>query len=415
MKPDTIVIINDFAFVDGGASQVALGSALELTRRGHTVHLFAAVGPVSDEIAASDIKVTLLDHHDIAGDPSRMRAVSHGVWNREARARLTSLLSRCDPSTTVVHLHVWVKSLSAAVCRAVSDSTVSGVVTLHDYFVACPNGGFFNYPRAQICRLRPLSRACLVSNCDKRSYPQKLWRFVRQVVQRRAGRMPGGFRHFISVTDFSEEILKPFLPVNATLHRVANPVRIARGERARPAESKRYAFVGRLDPEKGSTLMARAIARLGLESVFVGDGSCRREIETLLSGVEITGWVRPEQVRAVLSQSRALVFPSLWYETQGLTVLEAAALGLPAIVPDTSAASEMVEDGRTGLIFRGGDVDDLAEKITRLQDDRLVAELGSAAYDRYWAAPCDPGRHVEELLAVYGRILESRAENRSVY
>ena len=95
------------------------------------------------------------------------------------------------------------------------------------------------------------------------------------------------------------------------------------------------------------------------------------------------------------------MFPSVWYETQGLVVGEAAALGVPAIVSNSSAAAEFVIDGKTGLLFKTGDIDDLQEKLRRMTDDALAARLGLAAYEQHWAVPPTTARHAADLEAVY--------------
>jgi len=111
-------------------------------------------------------------------------------------------------------------------------------------------------------------------------------------------------------------------------------------------------------------------------------------------------------VRIQIRRALALVLPSLWYETQGLVVLECAASGVPAIVPDLCAASEFVEHGRTGLIFKRGDKADLADKMRSLLADRaLAARLGRAAYEKFWAAPPSAQAHAAGLLDIYRQML----------
>ena len=106
-----------------------------------------------------------------------------------------------------------------------------------------------------------------------------------------------------------------------------------------------------------------------------------------------------------LSKARALVFPSLWYETQGLVVMEAAAKGVPAIVSDGCAARDFIVHGETGLLFRNGDVADLAEKISMLKDPKLAEHLGRQAYERYWANPNSMENHISDLIKYYHHIL----------
>jgi glycosyltransferase involved in cell wall biosynthesis len=69
----------------------------------------------------------------------------------------------------------------------------------------------------------------------------------------------------------------------------------------------------------------------------------------------------------------ALVLPSGEYETWGLVVNEAMTGGIPAIVSDmVGCAPDLVQEDRTGYVFRSGDVAGLTRSI-----DRLVARLES--------------------------------------
>jgi glycosyltransferase involved in cell wall biosynthesis len=111
-----------------------------------------------------------------------------------------------------------------------------------------------------------------------------------------------------------------------------------------------------------------------------------------------------------VEQARCLVFPSLWYETFGLVVDEAAARGVPSIVSDVSAPAERVIDGDTGWIFPSDDVGALARCLHLTRDADAVRAAGAAAYRRYWSNPSDPQHHTQRLAAIYDAAL---ARNRS--
>lgn len=164
-------------------------------------------------------------------------------------------------------------------------------------------------------------------------------------------------------------------------------------------------MIGRLGSHKAPLLFARAASRLGLTPVFVGDGECREEILKENPTAVITGWCSSLDVMQHIKRARGLIFPSLWYETQGLVVLEAAAHGVPAIVSNNCAAREGVIDGVTGFWFASGNVDDLADKLHLLLDDARVSDVGRRAYNHYWENPTTLDRHVDELESVYRRIL----------
>jgi glycosyltransferase involved in cell wall biosynthesis len=405
MSEPHIVVVNDFAHINGGAAQVALGSAMALAGRGHPVTVFASVPPVMPELAASGVRVVLTDQHDILTDPSRRRAAVQGIWNRKAAQMMGELLDGLSPADTVVHLHGWTKAISPSAVHAALSRRFKVVCTLHEYFIACPNGGFFNYQGNHICRLRAMSTRCLLSHCDARSYPQKLWRFERHMVQRTLGGVPRRLHAFIALSRLSREVLAPYLPPGVPVHEVQNPIEAAKEEPVPVEDNDTFIAAGRLAVEKGLDLFAAATAETGVPAVLVGDGPLRDQISALNPAMEITGWQPHSGVVRRMKRARALVFPSIWYETLGLVVLEAAALGVPAIVPDTCAARDSVEDGVTGLWFRGGDARDLAAKIRRLADPAEAHRLGRAAHERYWRNPRTMERHVDGLRAVYRSVI----------
>jgi glycosyltransferase involved in cell wall biosynthesis len=407
-KASDVVIVNDYAHVNGGAAQVALSSAIALAERGRRVTLLAAVGPISQELEKAGVRVALTNQYDIKSDPIRVRAATQGIWNPRASASMREILVHCDPGQTIVHVHGWGKALSISSIHAAVEAHFPVVITLHDYLYACPSGGFFNFQRKEICKLRPFSVACLKENCDRDGYPQKLWRSVRGEVQNQFGFRRQGVRHFITLSEISEAVLRPFLPPDAAVYRVPNPIDVIQEEPVDVSRNMQFVSVGRLSAEKGLGLLAQAAKELSCEVTFVGEGPSRKEINSIYPEARITGWQSRHIVTQYLRSARALVFPSLWYEAQPLAVLEAAALGIPAIVPDQCAAREMVEPDVTGLWFRSGDSSDLREKVATLQDPIVAERMGRAAYERYWKHPLTMERHLASLEACYRSVLDSR-------
>lgn len=385
---------------------VALNSAKTLAEAGQPVTVFSAVAPIADELSHENIRVICTNQLEIANDPNRLRAIRQGLWNGHAAQMMSECLNGFDPDRTIVHVHGWTKSLSSSVIHEAVRRKFRVVISLHDYFVACPNGGFYNYHKKHICKLRPLSKKCIVSNCDKANYLQKLWRVNRQYIQNRISRVPAEIKHYISISDFSREILQEYLPDDANIYDVTNPVFV--DKQAPPDynnQSEKSILIGRLTPEKGLFLFAEALRKANCPAVFVGDGECRRELEEKYPEIEITGWVPHKKVNEHIRSARALVLPSLWYETQGLVVAEAAANGIAAIVPDSSAARDMVINETTGLWFKGGNMNSLTEALIKMNNPETASAMGQKAYNNFWADPPTIQKHINRLNEVYQSIL----------
>lgn len=406
MSLENVVIVNDHCYANGGASKVALTSAIELRKRGYQVILFSAVGPSMKELENSGVKVVNLGEYDILNNPNRMEAFISGIWNKKAGNAFKILLDELDNKNTIVHVHTWTKALSSSVVRTAINNNNKIVFTLHDYFTVCPNGGFYNYNNEKICNKRPMSIKCILCNCDSRKYTHKIWRVLRQLMQNNKGLISSGIKNYIYISEISKNILKCYLPKDANFYYVKNPIDI---EKEAPAEVKNnnsFIYVGRLSKEKGCLLFAQAAKELSLNAVFVGDGQLKDQIKNIYPKAEITGWLDKGAVKEKLKKARALIFPSLWYETLGMTVLEAQAMGVPTIVSDTSTAADIVKNNEAGLWFKTGDVEDLKEKIIIIMNNDTAETYGKNAYEGYWKNDYTVENHVNQLIKVYEEILK---------
>lgn len=405
-----VIVLNDYGFVNGGAAQVAIASLHALAVAGIDVTFVSSVGPVDPSINRNLVRAINFCFQDLMGNPSRVDAAIKGIWNSKSEARFNDVLEGFDPKDTIIHLHGWVKSLSSSVVHVAIKRGFKVVCTLHDYFSVCPNGGLYNYKKKILCDLEPMSVACITSNCDSRNYGQKLWRVARQVVQNRLGHIREGIKYFISVSDYSELLLRPWLPSTCEFFRVRNPIDIAKISPPDVGSNQSFTFIGRLSLEKGGSLFATAASLAGVRSIFVGCGDDEENIRAANPDAELRGWQDRAGVIRAIQCSRAVVFPSLLHETQGMVVLEAAALGVPAIVSDECAATDAIVDGETGLLFRAGDINDLSAKLTRLQNEpQLAINLGKKAYDQYWLKPCTIDNHVKDLISCYSKIMKLAA------
>jgi glycosyltransferase involved in cell wall biosynthesis len=409
--PFEVVVVCDHAHVSGGLAQVAVASARGLRRRGHRVIFFAATPPIDPSLLEAGVEVVCLDQPDMLGDPSRLKAAGRALWNTGAARRLAQLLAGLDHRRAIVHLHGWSKALSPSVLRECRRSGAATVHTLHDYVAVCPNGALFNYVKGQNCALRPMSAGCLASNCDARHYGHKLWRFGRQLALTTLGGAFAG-ADVVYISKRQREIVAPLLPGDARLHYLPNPVDVEDQGPADVAANDTFVFIGRLSQEKGAAVFAEAARRAGVKALFVGDGPMRETIRQAAPGAAVTGWIDNAQVLGHLRRARALVFPSLWYETFGLSVHEALASGVPPIVSDNTTSAAAVEHGVTGLLFRSGAVDDLIAQIRRLEDGAEAARIGRAAHDRYWREPPTLDRHIDGLEELYERLLEERGKGK---
>jgi glycogen(starch) synthase len=142
-------------------------------------------------------------------------------------------------------------------------------------------------------------------------------------------------------------------------------------------------FAGRLEWEKGVHTLLDALPRLrrrfpGIRLVVAGQGTHAAELRALAvrrrlgRSVTWAGFLGEDDLADLAAAADCAIVPSI-YEPFGLVALEAAAAGTPLVVGDTGGLRELVEHGVTGLRFTPGDVGGLADAVTAVLADELLA------------------------------------------
>lgn len=358
-KIKNVVIVNDFNYVQGGASKVAIETAKILQKQGIRVFFFSAVNKENEKI--DGVKYISTNQQEALKEKNKIKGAINGIYNLKVKKELKKLLKTLNKESTIIHVHGWTKALSSSVFDTAFKMKFKVVLTLHDYFTACPNGGYFNYKKNEICKFKPLSWKCIKCNCDSRNYGFKFYRVIRQFVQNKIVKLNDKLENVITISEFSEKILKTTLGKNTRITRIYNPIDIEENlEKVDPSKNEYYLYVGRVSKEKGVDLFCQAISELGYKGIVVGDGDERQKLETQFSNIEFAGWKNKDEVKQYMKGAKALIFPSRWYEGAPLTPLEAMQYGVPCICSNVSAAIEYSIDD--SLIFELNK-DELKKKI----------------------------------------------------
>jgi len=158
----------------------------------------------------------------------------------------------------------------------------------------------------------------------------------------------------------------------------------------------RLLCVGRLTPAKCQVLLVQACARLrdaglAFHLTLVGTGPDRARVEKAIADhdlqrhITLTGALNQSQVRDQFDRADIFVLPSL---AEGIPVvlMEAMASGAPCVTTPVNGIPELIQHEKTGLLALPGDVDSLAEQLTRLiRDPALRHALATAAHDKVLA------------------------------
>ena len=179
-----------------------------------------------------------------------------------------------------------------------------------------------------------------------------------------------------------------------------------------PGNEYNILYVGQLHYHKGVDVLCRAMLKLGPDTRLhiVGDGPDRGRLESLCrelglnSRTQFHGWLSFDKVVETYLESQLFVHTARWQEPLPRTMLDAMAIGVPAIVSDCGGSAWFLGDG--GLTFRAEDSEDLAEKIERLRaDPSLAADLTKRAQKR--VAELDWSVVLPKIVDIYRQVIEA--------
>lgn len=398
-----VVIVCDYAYIEGGATKVAIDTALALANNTDlNVYYFTGCGEICEELRNSAVHAVSLNMYDLVGNPSKFNAFINGIYNRKVEVAFEKFLSNMDVCETVVHIHTWTKVLSSSIFKVCEKLSIRTFLTLHDYFLACPNGGCYNYVKHHICEYAPMSVKCVMCNCDSRNYIYKLWRCLRQLRQNAVIRHFSDLNYiFISVFQENELLRR----CNWIRHKrlLTNCIPASDTSQIDVIKNNYFAFIGRVTQEKGVDIFCEAVTNANVYGLVIGDGPLLEELKKTYPNIHFTGWQNKVQIGQWLEKTRALVFPSVWYEGSPLTVPEVQSRGIPCIVTNCCAARDDIAQGINGEVVEPC-VDGIVEAITRFMDTNYIRTLSNNTYRMFDRNRTAETIYMKKLLQAYNSI-----------
>lgn len=151
-----------------------------------------------------------------------------------------------------------------------------------------------------------------------------------------------------------------------------------------PKDRKIVLYVGRVDPEKRVETVIRSFieARKKVPDsklIIVGDGVDKRRLERLVAksgyaqDIKFLGRVMPPDLYEIYRIGNVFVTASE-IETQGIVLIEAAAVGLPLVAVDKGAVKEVCIDGKNGFLCRPRDEKQISEAMVKILSDTALSK-----------------------------------------
>jgi glycosyltransferase involved in cell wall biosynthesis len=366
---------------------------------------FAAEARLLEERGHAVVRYTL--HNDDVNGMSRLAVARRTLWSRESYTRVRRLIRAERPA--VLHCTNTFPLVSPSVYYAARAEGVAVVQSLRNYRLLCPGALFLRDGRVcEDCLGRKLAWPGVLHGCYRGSRAGSAVVAGLTAAHRALGTWTRAVDLYFTPSAFARG---KFVQAGMDPARIAVKPNFIDPDPGPGTGAGGFAiFVGRLSQEKGIDTLLEACRQAPLPLKVVGDGPLAERVQDACRDgrVEWLGHRPHEEVLRLVGEAACLVMPSTWYETFGRTILEAFARGTPVVASRLGAMAELVEDGRTGLLFTPGDPADLAGKVRRLlADPAALAGMRQTArreYEEKYTAEVN----YRQLRAIYEDALRRR-------
>ena len=397
-----VLLINNIFYRKGGSEAVFFNTAEILKKHGHEVVFFSFKR--EENVACEQSEY----FPELGGKAKQM--ISY-FWNKEAARQLEKLIIAEKPD--VAHVHLFWGLMSPSIFGVLQKHNVPLVHTAHDYRLVCP-GYTFKDGKGEACERckRWNYYQCALHKCSKGnivlSTVMSTEMYTRQLFKNPLKNIDG----FIFVSKFSEQKhIEHHNEYKDAHHIVLYNYTSPMLEPAMEKKEDYFLFYGRLSYEKGIPTLLKVFAKNPeLKLKVVGDGplgdGLRSEYASYKS-IEFLGYKSGLDLFELVRNAKFVCVPSEWYENNPMTIVESYSLGTPVIGANIGGIPEIIEEGKTGLLFESGNVSALEEQVVKAaattgKDYEAMANAAFAFYEQNFSEK----HHYEELMKFYNSVIK---------
>lgn len=373
-------MINKFLYPNGGSETYIfkLGKALEA--HGHEVQYFGMEH--EGRCVGNRVNAYTSDMEFHGGSKlAKLTYPIKTIYSFEARKKIRAVLDDFKPD--VCHLNNFNYQLTPSIILEMKKwSKQTGhacriVYTAHDYQLICPNHQLKNPITHDNCEkcLGGYYGNCVKGKCIHGSITKSMvgmleaefWK-IRRVYK------------YIDKIICCSEFLKTKMDTNqifkektVTLHNFVESV----GNKS--VNKKDYIlYFGRFSEEKGiDTLVETCKILPDIQFVFAGSGPLEDKINTV-KNIKNVGFQTGEALDTLIREAKFSICPSEVYENCPFSVMESQMYGTPVIGADIGGIPELIDNGKTGVLFESGNVDSLVKTIKELwNNDNKLKEMST--------------------------------------
>lgn len=405
-----ILQINKFFYKKGGSELYLFGLRDLLKRHGHEVMDFSMHHEKNESSKYQKYFIKPVDFDGPQNIFKKIKNAFHLLYSFEAARNLEKMILE-EGKPDVAHLHNFSYQLTPSIVRVLKKYDVPIVWTLHDYKIISPNYNLFTRGQIDLSTKPDNFFRCVKNRCVKDSYAKSFLAALEMFLHRKVTKLYDQIDCYVAPSKFLHSLVVEWgIPQKKVFH-LYNFIDYAQIEPSAEHEDY-YFFVGRFIEEKGVMPMLEAFALMPDRKLkIVGAGPLEQQMLDFLEHhqlprVEMLGAIYKPQLYDLMRKAKAVIMPSVWLENNPLAMLDAMACGKPIIGSNMGGIPELIDEGKTGLIFDPSAENDLTKKIIELDSYDLV-EMSRNTRSKLEKI-ANPEIHYRGLMEIYESVISGK-------
>ena len=352
----------------------------------------------------NEVMLCEFDNQDLEGI-SKIALFFKTVFNKKSYNRVVECLETFKPD--VVHIHNVYYTASPAVFFAIKKKGIPAVMTIHNYRFGCIQSLLFRHNAVcQLCLEKKNTFYGIKYKCFQDSYLKSLQLVIVNKVNKFVVKHTNPIKKFIFLSDFTKEILSPILSLKNTEGVIKPNYVMDFGYTSEKDRGEYYLYVGRLNEQKGLKILINIFIKNQRILEIIGTGPLEefvKETAQTHPNIRYLGYANNAFIIEKLKKSKALIVPSITYEGQPMTILEAFSTGTPVFASNIKNLDTIVLNGKNGFLFDPSHIDSIFqsfEKFEKAEKSTMYANARKEYEDKY-----SPESNYKQLMTIYENVI----------
>lgn len=291
----------------------------------------------------------------------------------------------------IVHVHNTFPLWTYSVFDFFKKKNIPIIMTLHNYRLIWEKLGLFNKDREKYGYFKDSNIGSFIIS----KFINKQKNLLKNVSK------------FITHTEFTKyEFSKHVIPENKLVIK-PNFLNSTNNKIQSISKKNNAIFASRISKEKGILTLIKAFTKIDINLDALGDGPLFKKVKKYnINNIKLHGNLPRDKVNKFINKSKFLVFPSEWYESFPMTILEAFREGTLVLASNIGSIKSIIKDRFNGILFEPGNTSDLIDKVKWILNNQRECDQIALNANNEFKQKYSSEVNYKQLIDVYEKAIQ---------